>query len=72
MLRSTQRFTYQLKNRELENDSVFFLLMPNEVEEIKTYLTNFPEKSLADAFQRFTGKGNMENITNVKLEVIYY
>jgi hypothetical protein len=65
-MKTTQKFVYIIN--EIEKG---WLLMPNEVEQIKNYLELFPEKSMKDAFEWFTGKVD-ENINNVKLVVSYF
>ena len=65
MLKQTQKFTFKDETGERH-----FLLMPGEVEEIKNYLVIFPEKSLIDAFLRFTGKSG--TVFEVKLIVEFY
>lgn len=67
-LKSSQKFRYLLKGETTERH---FLLLSSEVELIKKYLRNFPEKGLVDAFQWFTGKP-VENIKEVYLEQVFY
>jgi hypothetical protein len=65
-MKTTQRFLYNF-----DGLNKGFLLMPDEVSEVKNYLSNFPEKTLEDAFERISGL-NKELVSNVRLEVIYY
>ena len=68
MLKTTQKFVYTY-NGELKG----YLMMPNEVEQVMTYLMNLPHKTLEDAFFNLTGfQGREEFISNVRLEVVYY
>jgi hypothetical protein len=67
-VKTTQRFTWIDADTK---ENKHYLLMPNEVKEIEQYLENFPERNLLNAFAHFTGKNYMQ-VTNLKLEVIYY
>jgi hypothetical protein len=64
-MKTTQQFLFDLNGEQRH-----YLLMPKEVEEVKRYLDIFPEKGLPDAFEWMTGK-NKEQVTNLRLEVIY-